>query len=292
MNLALFVAGAKGYNFLQCLSETMPIDFVCSYQSKGSRCDSYSNIVNLCKLKSIPFSDRENLQTGNFQAAQIVMIAGWQFLMNEIDDRFVVLHDSLLPKFRGFSPTVVSLIVGERQIGVTAFRPSPGVDTGDIFDQEAIGVSYPVTIKEAYEKLGHAYACLAQRLVAAAEKNELVARAQDHGDATYAVWRDEADYEIDWTSSATEIRRFVDALGWPYMGAKTRYQGAEIRIEHVEEDADLSFAIRQPGKLWSIDPASGEPLVICGVGMIRIKKAVSASDQRVQFKSLRQRLGR
>ena len=51
------------------------------------------------------------------------------------------------------------------------------------------------------------------------------------------------DYRINWALSAKQIPRFVDAVGWPYMGAKSVLQGREIRIDRVEPCRDLAFAI-------------------------------------------------
>ena len=48
----------------------------------------------------------------------------------------LIFHDSLLPKLRGFNPTVTALIAGEIEIGVTAFSPiggdAPVADFGPI----------------------------------------------------------------------------------------------------------------------------------------------------------------
>ncbi|MDR6874165.1 methionyl-tRNA formyltransferase [Bosea sp. BE125] len=212
--------------------------------------------------------------------------------MHEIDSRFIVFHDSLLPRYRGFAPTVAALIVGDTRIGVSAFRPEPGVDTGAIIDQEPLDIAYPATIREVYQQLGGAYANLARRLLAQAERHPLAGVAQVDALATYSLWRDEDDYAIDWTQSSTQIRRFIDAVGWPYLGAKTRYLGEEIRIGQAEPLPDLTFVNRQAGKLWSIGPTRSTAEVVCGDGVLRIAEAKFADGRPVLFTSLRQRLGR
>ena len=212
--------------------------------------------------------------------------------MHEIDSRFIVFHDSLLPRYRGFAPTVAALIAGDTTIGVSAFRPEPGVDTGAIIDQEPLDIAYPATIREVYQQLGGAYANLARRLLARAEQGPLAGVAQVESAATYSLWRDEDDYAIDWTQSANQIRRFVDAVGWPYLGAKTRYLGEEIRIGQAEVLPDLKFVNRQAGKLWSIGPTRATAEVVCGDGVLHISEAKFADGRPVLFTSLRQRLGR
>ncbi|MGM4997231.1 methionyl-tRNA formyltransferase [Tardiphaga sp. 538_B7_N1_4] len=289
--ISLFVAGAKGFNFLRRTIEESSIDVVCSYPSKGTLCNAYDEIKRLCQDHDVAFVDKHALAPSSYQASQFVFCVGWQFLIHEIDPRFIVFHDSLLPRYRGFAPTVAALIAGDDKLGVSAFRPVPGVDTGDILDQEPLRVTYPVTVREVYDKLGVAYAALAKRLLAAARTGPLVGSAQVEADATYSIWRSEEDYTIDWTQSAADIRRFIDALGWPYLGAKTRYQGNEIRIEHAQELPDLAFVNRQPGKIWAIGPTRLTAEIVCGQGILRIVRATLPDQTQLHFTSLRQRLG-
>jgi methionyl-tRNA formyltransferase len=268
-----------------------PIDLVCSYPSKGTLCDAYNEIKQLCKERAVPFVSNEALKPNLHKRSDLIFCAGWQFLMHEIDSRLIVFHDSLLPKYRGFAPTVAALIAGDDKLGVSAFRPKPGVDTGDILDQEPLHINYPVTIREVYERLGGAYATLAKRLLAKARTGPLVGVAQIEAEATYSLWRNEHDYEIDWSKSAAEIRRFVDAVGWPYLSGKTRYLGDEIRIEQAEALPDLTFVNRQPGKIWAIGPTRTTAEIVCGEGLLRVVKAASPDGTQIRFTSLRQRLG-
>ena len=51
------------------------------------------------------------------------------------------LHDSLLPKFTGFSPVIWSLISGASQTGVTAHMMDAELDTGDVLVQRAVDIT-------------------------------------------------------------------------------------------------------------------------------------------------------
>src|SRR5262249_16717664 len=50
----------------------------------------------------------------------------------------VAVHDSLLPRLRGFAPSNWGLILGHDQLGATLFQLTDSVDAGDIYFQEAI----------------------------------------------------------------------------------------------------------------------------------------------------------
>lgn len=292
MRIALFVAGPKGANFLRNFCGRETVDLVVSYASKGLQHDAYADIQAICRSKNYKLAERTDVRAADYAAADLVLLIGWQWMSSEVDRRFIVFHDSVLPKFRGFNPTVTALIAGETEIGVTAFSPAGGdatvPDSGPIFGQEKIAVAYPTTIRDVYEQLGHAYCRLADRVLQAASAGPLRFSPQDAANATYSLWRDEDDYRIDWTATAADIRRFVDAVGWPYLGAKTTLQGRDVRIDRVEPCPDVVFANRCPGKIWSL---SGDgPVIVCGSGLLRLAAAREADGSPVRFTSLRVRL--
>ncbi|CAO3440085.1 formyltransferase family protein [Azospirillum argentinense] len=300
--VSLFVAGTKGANLLRALFDgpdapapgffpLAQVHLVTSYSSSGLSHDPRAEIMEICRRYGLLYRDRHELKTTDYAASDLVLLAGWQYLLPDIDDRFIVFHDSLLPHLRGFNPTVTALILGDRRVGVTAFRPDEGVDTGPVYGQEALAIGETARIGEVYEALGGAYARLARRLVERAAMGSLAATPQDHSAATYSLWRNEDDYTIDWTGAASAIRRFVDAVSWPYLGARTRYRGAEIRIDRVMEIPDLRFPLRQPGKIWTLSGNGEGADVVCGEGMLRILAARTPDAQPVRFTSLRQRLG-
>lgn len=292
MRIAFFVAGPKGVNFLRNFCGRDVVDLVVSYASKGLQCDAYADIEAICRSKNYKLIERANVRAADYTAADLVLLIGWQWMSSEVDRRFVVFHNSLLPKFRGFNPTVTALIAGETEIGVTAFSPAGGdpavADSGPLFGQEKLSIAYPVTIRDAYELLGHAYCRLANRVLAAAAVEPLQFLPQDAANATYSLWRDEDDYRIDWGAAAQDIRRFVDAVGWPYLGAKTTMQGRDIRIDRVEPCPDIAFANRCSGKIWAL--SDGGPVIVCGSGLVRIRAAREADGNPVRFASLRVRL--
>jgi methionyl-tRNA formyltransferase len=293
MKIALFVGGPKGTNFLRGFRGDASVELVVSYPSEGWRQDVYAEIQDICRDQRYKLMVRDDVRSADFASASLVLLIGWQFLIKDLDRRFVVFHDSLLPKLRGFNPTVTALIAGETEFGVTAFSPIGGdaavADSGPVFGQEKFQIQYPATILSVYEKLGRAYCRLAERVVQAAALGRLSFSKQDESKATYSIWRDEHDYRINWAKNADEISRFVDAVGWPYMGAKSLLQGREIRIDRVEVGRDLVLVNRCTGKIWSL--ADGIPEVVCGSGLLRILEAREADGAPVIFKSLRARLG-
>ncbi|MGE5098067.1 MAG: formyltransferase family protein [Betaproteobacteria bacterium] len=289
---AFLVAGTKGARFFQAMHGHCDVHSVVSYQPGGTAHESHAEVAAFCADKGYTLLARDRLEPSMLEGADLVFVAGWQFLLASIDERFVVMHDSLLPRFRGFAPTVTALIRGERQVGVTALKPTAMADRGPVYGQQAIAVEYPVKVRQVYERLAVAYADVARAIATHFDQHGRLPEptAQDESRATYSLWRDELDYDIDWTSSAADIRRHVDAVGWPYLGARTSYLGTRIVLDDVEEMPDLPFEIRSPGKLWLI--ADNQPHVVCGQGLLRIVSArVLETGAPVRFNRLRAHMG-
>ena len=72
----------------------------------------------MCLHKKIKCIDRSQVVFDENE--DIIMIAaGWRWLLPSTE-KLIVLHDSLLPRYRGFNPLVSQLIDKEERLGVTA----------------------------------------------------------------------------------------------------------------------------------------------------------------------------
>eukprot|EP00526_Cylindrotheca_closterium_P018224 CAMPEP_0113620092 /NCGR_PEP_ID=MMETSP0017_2-20120614/10225_1 /TAXON_ID=2856 /ORGANISM="Cylindrotheca closterium" /LENGTH=304 /DNA_ID=CAMNT_0000529723 /DNA_START=27 /DNA_END=938 /DNA_ORIENTATION=+ /assembly_acc=CAM_ASM_000147 len=218
----------------------------------------------------------------------IVLVIGWQYLLpNELIQMFVtvIFHDSLLPKYRGFCPTVSALIKGEPYIGATALFASEDMDAGDVIAQKKLPVTYPFKISEAFEAIGGAYSELVVEVLSQFDKGRIEGKEQNHNDATFCLWRGEDDYRIQWNQKANDIVRFIDALGPPYKGAKAYMDEKEIRIFDAVEVSEKLIEIRQPGKVLHFG-MSGEPVIVCGQGLLQLND-IRMDGKHLNLKKLR-----
>lgn len=290
IKVAFLVAGFKGMNFLEKIHQDCHVAFVSSYAVKGTLSKAFTHIKELCSDKKYNFVERHKLNQQTFKTADIIFVAGWQYLIDNASDKFVVLHDSLLPKFRGFSPTITALVLGERKIGVSAIKPVKYLDCGPVYGQAVIEIDYPIKIKKAYLLLAEDYVKIAANIINKLENGEILASCeQDETVATYSIWRDELDYFIDWKWDAEKICRFIDAVGWPYQGAKASYESKIITVDEANVIRDLKIENRSPGKIWSVE--NGRPEVVCGRGMIELISTRDSNGSDVEFKKMRTRLG-
>ncbi|WGS22834.1 MULTISPECIES: formyltransferase family protein [unclassified Bradyrhizobium] len=280
-------AGLKGAVFVEgLLRYGIEIGTIASYPQAGDQANGFERLRDLALERSINL-----LRTRHPVLApeNLVFLVGWQYLLPAITASTVVFHDSLLPRYRGFAPTVTALIKGDREIGVTALHPTETVDAGPIYAQRVLPISYPLKIRDALELQADLMTKIAVELVGKWRSGQLSATPQREDQATYSIWRDDADYEIDWSSDAETIQRFVNAVGYPYAGARTTVGGTEtVRISDVTIVPDMTFEIRTAGKIWRLD--KGSPIVICGTGMLRIDQCRREDGAAFIFDRVRSRL--
>ncbi|MCA9246268.1 MAG: hypothetical protein KDA42_04105 [Planctomycetales bacterium] len=269
-SLTLFAMTKKGFAVLSALMQEAPgiVKTVVTARDTAVADDYCDAILALCRDHGVPTMER----TESFQLnSDYAMAVSWRWKIDLPARRLIVLHDSLLPRYRGFNPLPTALIRGDEEIGVTALFATDEYDCGDVIAQASQAISYPIRIDQAIDSMLELYRDLVLQIAAMlAEGIEMPASPQDDSQATYSLWRDEEDYAIDWSQSATDLRRFVDAVGHPYKGASTTLHGQRLRIRQVRALPDVSIANRTPGKV--IFMRSGRPVVVCGEGLLLLEK--------------------
>jgi methionyl-tRNA formyltransferase len=289
MSITLYLLNKKGYEVLKALTTSAKnlksIDLVVGARDKGNDEDFYDEIRSLCENYNINYIDRNNKIVAQ---SKYSLAIGWRWLIND-EKNLIVLHDSCLPKYRGFSPVVNMLINGENYLGATAIWATDKMDEGEIIFQKKVNITYPLKIHKAIEIIAELYVEIVLKIMTLIlENKKLASIPQIANDATYSVWRNEYDYFIDWTRDASEIVRFVDAVGYPYGGAKTKTEEGEVILilECVEVNNIIS-EIYAPGKLIMFDE---EPIILCGRNAIKILKVLHKNNEPFIFKKFRTRL--
>ena len=245
------------------------ISFVCIGVDKEVQNDFSEEIVSLCKLNSIVYFFKNEL-TKNEIATDYNIAISWRWMLNV--SNLIVLHDSILPKYRGFAPLVNMLINGEMKIGVTALMASDEYDKGDILFQIEKNISYPLKIVDAIEIISELYCTISENIIEAILNNQIILKKQNDSEATYSLWLDNEDYYIDWNWDAEKIKRKIDACGFPYLGAKTHIENQVIIIHDAEIVKDVEIENRVVGK--NIFFINEYPVIVCGKGLLKITNAV------------------
>jgi methionyl-tRNA formyltransferase len=287
--VTLFLMSYKGYYVLErLLSEFGPqiIDKVISSKDPYIKKDYYDEIKELAQSSGISFFDRRDY----FESSEIYSIAvSWKWLI-EKSEKLIVLHDSLLPKYRGFAPLVNCIVNKEINIGVTAIFANEEYDTGNIISQKSIEISYPIKIFEAINKITPLYYEIIKEIIWKINNGiTLNSTSQKSNDASYSLWLDEEDYEIDWAQDAGRLKRLIDATGFPFLGAYGFIGTQKVRILEAEECEDVKIENRTPGKVIFLK--EGKPVVVCGKGLLLINKLIDdkTSNDLLPFQKLKVR---
>ncbi|MGI9235416.1 MAG: formyltransferase family protein [Woeseiaceae bacterium] len=268
-DLTLFLMTEKGYRVLDRLGEQYADRIECVVGAADSEVQNDYNreIKSLCSQLGISYFDRKDFGA---LTSRFALAVSWRWLIASDSTLLVVFHDSLLPKYRGFSPLVSALINGEQEIGVSAILASDEYDRGEVAFQSRVAVQYPLKIKNAIEMLSQLYGDVAEAVVGKLlTDGALQTQSQSEGDASYSLWRDAEDYRIDWQDSAEKIQRFVDAVGFPYQGAQTLAGDVLARVLDSEVVEDVAIENRVPGKVIFVQ--HGCPVIVCGKGLLRVK---------------------
>jgi methionyl-tRNA formyltransferase len=281
----VLVSGYRGTAFVSGIVEAgLRPQRVISYKQVGDQSGAFERVVELTRAEGIPF---EEARYPTLKTDKLIFLVGWQYLINEGVERCIVFHDSLLPMFRGFAPTVTALLRGDEEIGVTAFRPNAGVDTGPIYARRTVRVPPGASLQTVLDLQTIAMIELALELAERADRGELAAVLQDESAATYSLWRDAFDFFVDWRRDAQQVLRHINYVGFPYDGAKGVLHDRVLTIVKARLGPDIAFAIREPGKLWQIEDGRG--LIVCGAGTVWIDGAIDADRKPFRFKNLRTR---
>ncbi len=188
------------------------------------------------------------------------------------------VHASLLPKYRGAAPVQWAIARGESVTGVTTMRIDAGLDTGDILLQGELPITDRDTAETVAPKLAGLGAELMVETLRGLREGSVVARRQNHEQATLAPILTKHDGEINFHRTATEIwNRMRGFQPWP--GAFTRFRGKNLHLwaaRPVEVDVPTG-AIHMTGHLPMVGCSRGTALELTEV-QLEGKKRMSAQD--------------
>ena len=283
MNIILFCATDRGLKFLLKVQELMPeanlivISFVeTSWEPK---------YLNNIKSETKAFNGRFYLWDDIREmpedfwselAIYIIFVVSWRYMIpskiyNKAKIGSYLFHDSLLPEYRGFSPTVWSIINGKKYTGVTLLEIDQKVDSGDIVDQIKIPIHIDDKISDVMKRVTQTYLDLLEKNINNIINGEINTIHQDHSTATYTQKRLPSDNLIDWKLSTIEIYNFIRALSRPYPGAFTFINKTKLIIWQAKLVDNSTEFIGIPGRLVKIIPGEGV-IVITGDGYIMVNE--------------------
>lgn len=217
----------------------------------------------------------------------LIIVAGWRYkipkdIYSIPPKGCVVLHDSLLPKYRGFAPMNWALINGETETGVTLFHIVEEIDAGDIIGQKSVEIKLDDYALSLDNKLTNLYGELIEEYIPLIESGDAPRTKQLHSEATYCCKRIPSDGRIDWSKSSLEIYNKIRGLSYPYPCAfsyvSPKRLGEKIHILNSEIDSDNAIYVGSvPGRVFEIIKGKGVK-VLTGNGSLVINTVLYMGD--------------
>lgn len=160
------------------------------------------------------------------------------------------VHYSLLPKYRGASPTEAALLAGDATTGVTIQKMVKELDAGDIVAQEETPIGATETARELRPRLIALGAGLLVRTLSAFEAGTLPATPQNHALATHCGKYRKEDGLLDLSGDALlnfrKYRAYADSIGTYFIG--TAGERVKVRSARYENDAFVIERVVPEGK--------------------------------------------
>lgn len=293
MSVVVMCGFKRGFASLkQMLESEIPVSRVFVYPEDAGEPVFSDRICRLAEEHGIPASITRNIGHAKFadlwerEPVELGVVIGWRSLIPEpLIERarlgFVGIHDSLLPKYRGFAPTNWAVINGEEETGATLFYLVNEMDAGDIIDQRALKICACDDAPSIADKLVPLYVDMVRENIPLLLQGRAPRHQQDHSAATFGIWRVPADGKIDWSCSAQEVHNLVRGLTAPYPGAFTFLDGKKLFVWRSTLDPEQRFYRGGgAGKVERVLPNGGVN-VLTGEGIVSLLEAQLEGGERL-----------
>lgn len=285
MNIVVLCATDRGYQFLKLLIQLAPNSkfTVFSFKETSHEPPFLDKIRKLSAEKECRFIETKIGRGKQWQEfwetaeTDIMFVVSWRYLISpDIYSKpklgTFVIHDSLLPIYRGFSPTPWAIINGEKQTGATLFEICDELDAGDIIAQKSIEIHQEDYISGVMERITQCYLDLLKENLSDLLHGKGKRIPQDHSLATFTCKRLPADNEIHWNWNTLRIHNLIRGVSKPYPGAFSFLNGKQIIIWSASLlDNPPNFIGSVPGRVVEFSK-SGFAKVLTGDGVIQLNE--------------------
>lgn len=292
MRIVLLCATRRGFRFLKRLSELASKHelVVFSFPETSWEPPYLEDIAQLTNKVHGRFFEARQIGQSTLQEfwdttpVDLMLVVSWRYLIPKaIYERpglgTFVFHDSLLPAYRGFSPTVWAMLNGENYTGVTMFEITEDVDSGDIVAQKRVGIGRTDTIADVMERVTDAYLDLLEENLLDLLSGTAMRYPQQHECATYTCKRLPEDNLIDWRQPTKDIYNLIRAVTKPYPGAYTFLNRRRLRIWKASlAPTRKSYVGAIPGRVTEFHPGVGA-VVLTGDGELLVTRVQLEGDE-------------
>lgn len=283
MKIVILCATKRGYRVLDCLLKLLPNEEVTvfSFREEPWEPPFLQDIKDLTESRGAHFFETKNVGHAKWESfwesgdIELMLVVSWRYMIpskvyQKPKQGTYVFHDSLLPAYRGFSPTVWAILNNEKQTGATLFRIAEEVDSGDIVDQVAVDIGRDDTIAAVMDKVTEAYLSLLEANLFTLLEGKARLIPQDQSKATFTCKRTPEDNRIHWQANTLDIYNLIRACTKPYPGAFAYLGTQKVKVWSSKLILDRTYVGRIPGRVAEIHPDQGVA-IMTGDGVILLQ---------------------
>ncbi len=299
--MRIILVGGKEHGY-QCLKELLRLNqqvvHIFALQEETHEISSFTQkIKEVADKKGIPFliPKKNNINKykdiiDSLKPDFMLVIKGRTIISKDVysipQKGTAVIHESLLPKYRGFAPLNWAIINGEEETGATLFFMEEEVDSGPILAQKKVSILLEETVHDVERKIVGLYVTLVRENIPLIEAGKFKTIPQDHSQATYTCCRTPEDGRINWSNTAAKIYNLIRALTYPYPGAHTFFNKKKLTIWSADLLSENDkYVGRIPGRIIKIERDIGVQ-VLTGKGVVRVKKVHFENGEKINSSKL------
>jgi methionyl-tRNA formyltransferase len=243
--LAVAATGGFGAEVLPRLAAGLPIDYVLTRpdrpKGRGRRVGAPPAKVVAGEL-GIPVRQPERLGGLELDVDTVVLVDYGALIPSELLEqaRWLNIHPSLLPRWRGAAPIERAIMAGDTTTGVTIIRLVEELDAGPIVASDSFSIEPDDDSGAVFARAAAVAAPLVELALGRDEERPQA------GEATYAEKIGPADRELDWSRPPEELHNRIRALS-PHIGARGELQGRSVIVWRSRVvDGELQILEVQP----------------------------------------------
>ena len=226
---------AENFNIVSVYTKSDPITKIKLKQSNPIESLAISNQIPVHLPKKI---DEKEIDLLTKIAPDIIIVAAYGlFLPPKIIDlpKFGCLniHPSLLPKYRGPSPVISTILSDEKATGVSIIKINNKLDAGPMLKSQIVNRNCSETAYDLTKRLFSIGSELLIDIIPRWIKNEISPISQKESDATFTKKITKSDGEIKWNLSSKEI--YLKTLAYnPWPKTYSWWNGKRIILTKME----------------------------------------------------------
>ncbi len=237
LNFGVLACGNLGLKCLEFVNKFRDVCFVFT-DKKSLEIIEYCNYENIPYFLGNPRNGKINKFIENY-SVDVILSINYLFIIDSYLINFprkyaINFHGSLLPKYRGRTPHVWSIINNEKETGITAHLITEDCDKGDIIYQQKIQILPDTTGGNLLGQFMDLFPSVIEKVIGQIESSQIIFVKQDESRATWFGKRNPDHGEINWNWQKERIYNWVRAQSSPYPGAFTFYNNIKVIVHKIE----------------------------------------------------------